>query len=243
MRTLVISDVHANLTALNAVLADAGSVERVWCLGDIVGYGPDPNECIERIMDLPGLQCVKGNHDAAILGEISVRAFNSDARTSLNWLETQLCQENKHWLAGLAERLVVDQVTLAHGSPRNPVWEYIMDQGTARENMGAFETNICLVGHTHLPGLYQMAGENPFSTRYHLLAEDAPISLPHKCIVNPGSVGQPRDRDPRSAYLIFDDEVDRWTFHRVAYDVKGVQARIKSAGLPKMHANRLAEGW
>lgn len=243
MRTLIISDVHANLPALNAVLADAGSFERVWCLGDVVGYGPDPNECIERIVDLPGLQCIKGNHDAAILGEISVQAFNVDARASLQWLETQLSQENKQWLTGLEERLVFDDVTLAHGSPRNPVWEYIMDLGTARQNMRQFDTKICLVGHTHLPGIYQMTGESPLSTRHHFMVEEEPFSLPQKCIVNPGSVGQPRDRDPRCAYLIYDDEDDRWTFHRVAYDVNGVQERIRSAGLPGMHANRLAEGW
>jgi diadenosine tetraphosphatase ApaH/serine/threonine PP2A family protein phosphatase len=243
MRTLIISDVHANLPALNAVLADAGTFERVWCLGDVVGYGPDPNECIQRIAELPGLQCIKGNHDAAILGEISVQAFNGEARASLQWLETQLSQENKQWLTGLQERLVFDDVTLAHGSPRNPVWEYIMDLGTARQNMRQFDTKICLVGHTHLPGIYQMLGETPHSTRHHFMVEEEPFSLAQKCIVNPGSVGQPRDRDPRSAYLIYDDEDDRFTFHRVVYDVNAVQERIRSAGLPAMHANRLAEGW
>jgi diadenosine tetraphosphatase ApaH/serine/threonine PP2A family protein phosphatase len=243
MRTLIISDVHANLTALNAVLGDAGTFERVWCLGDIVGYGPDPNECIERIAVLPGLQCLKGNHDAAILGEIPVHAFNDDARASLHWLETELNHENRQWLAGLDERLVMDGVTLAHGSPRNPVWEYIMGLGIARENMRQFDTQLCLVGHTHLPGLFQMAGATPLSTRYHAIVENEPFTLEHKSILNPGSVGQPRDRDPRSAYLIYDDEDDRWSFHRVAYDVKGVQERIFSAGLPGRHAHRLAEGW
>ncbi len=243
MRTLIISDVHANLTALNAVLADAGTFERVWCLGDIVGYGPDPNESVERIAALPGLHCVKGNHDAAILGEISVQAFNLEARASLHWLQSALTLENKQWLAGLDERLTLDEVTLVHGSPRKPVWEYVMDLWTARENMAQFETEVCLVGHTHLPAKYQMQGETLLSTRYQPLTEDEPFGIKRKTILNPGSVGQPRDRDPRAAYMIYDDGEDCWTFHRVDYDVKAVQERIRSAGLPNMHADRLTEGW
>lgn len=243
MRTLIISDVHANLTALNAVLEDAEPFERVWCLGDLVGYGPDPNECIERVRALPGLKCVKGNHDAAILGEIDIKAFNHEARTSLLWLESQLSQVNRRWLSGLDERLDFDEITLAHGSPRNPVWEYILDLGVARENMRRFETHICLVGHTHLPCIYQMEGDNPRSTRHLLMSEGESFSIDHKSILNPGSVGQPRDNDPRSAYLIYDDEADTWCFHRVTYDVRQVQKRILAVGLPKRHAFRLEEGW
>lgn len=243
MRTLIISDVHANLPALNAVLEDAGEYARVWFLGDIVGYGPDPNECVERVAALPGLRCVKGNHDAAILGEIAIQAFNYEARASLTWLETELSQANKRWLAGLGERLMLDDFTLVHGSPRTPIWEYIMDLGTARENMDQFDTHSCLVGHTHLPGIYQMDGENARSTRHYLMVEDQPFALEHKCIINPGSVGQPRDNDPRAAYCIYDDKDHRWTFRRVAYDIKQVQARILAAGLPHRHATRLETGW
>lgn len=243
MRTLILSDVHANLNALNAVLEDAGDFQRVWCLGDLVGYGPDPNECIQLIRALPELSCVKGNHDAAILGDISIQAFNNEARASLLWLESALSQENKAWLAGLGERLNFDDITIAHGSPRNPVWEYIMDLGTARENMGKFDTQICLVGHTHLPCIYRMEADDPRSTRLYLMPEVEPFQLEQKCILNPGSVGQPRDNDPRSAYVIYDDEDDHWSFHRVAYDIKQVQERILAAGLPKRHAYRLEEGW
>jgi diadenosine tetraphosphatase ApaH/serine/threonine PP2A family protein phosphatase len=243
MHTLIISDVHANLTALEAVLEDAGEISRVWCLGDLVGYGPDPNQCIERVSALPGLRCVKGNHDAAILGEIEIHAFNYEARASLAWLETELNAANRDWLSRVDERMAFDEVTLAHGSPRNPVWEYIMDLGTARQNMRQFDTPICLVGHTHLPCIYQMEGDNPLSTRQHLMVQDKPFKLEHKSIVNPGSVGQPRDHDPRSAYLIYDDEDDHWAFHRVAYDVGQVKERILAAGLPKRHAFRLEEGW
>ena len=243
MRTLILSDIHANLPALNAVLEDAGAIERVWCLGDIVGYGPDPNECIERVRGLPGLQCVKGNHDAAILGEIAVRAFNYEARASLTWLESELSPANKRWLSGLDERLVLDQVTLAHGSPRNPVWEYILDLGSARENMRMFETQLCLAGHSHLPSLFQMEENSPQSTQQYGLTAGEPFSINRKSILNPGSVGQPRDNDPRSAYLIYDDELDQWIFKRVAYDIRQVRDRILAAGLPKRHAFRLEEGW
>ena len=243
MRILILSDVHANLTALDAVLEDAGSFDRVWCLGDIVGYGPDPNESIERIRSLPGLQCVKGNHDAAILGEIPTRAFNHEARDSLTWLESELSQANKAWLAGLDDRLVMEQVTLVHGSPRNPIWEYIMDLGSGRENMNRFDTQICLVGHTHLPSIYIMEGSTPQSTRHYGLTEGEPFNINRKSILNPGSVGQPRDNDPRSSYLLYDDDFEQWVFKRVAYDVRHVQDRILAAGLPKRHAYRLAEGW
>ncbi|MBW6466311.1 MAG: metallophosphatase family protein [Brevefilum sp.] len=243
MRTLIISDVHANLTALDAVLADAGEFSRVLCLGDLVGYGPDPNQCFERVRTLPGLQCVKGNHDAAILGEIETLAFNNEARASLAWLETELSLANRNWLSGLDELKVIGHITLAHGSPRNPVWEYILDVSTARKNMRQFETPICLVGHTHLPCIYQMEGEHLLSTRHQQMVQDEPFRLEYKSIVNPGSVGQPRDHDPRSAYMIYDDEDDSWTYHRVAYDVSQVQERILAAGLPKRHAYRLEEGW
>ena len=243
MRTLIISDIHANLPALEAVLEDAGQVDRVWCLGDIVGYGPDPNQCIERVANLPDLLCLKGNHDAAILGEIAITAFNYEARVSLRWLESELRPENRKWLTGLEERLEFEGVTFAHGSPRNPVWEYIMDVGTASDNMRDFNTTICLVGHTHLPGLYQLKAETQPSTRYYGLVEDEPFTLNEKTILNPGSVGQPRDNDPRCAYLIYDDIERCWTFHRVTYDIEQVQARILDAGLPYRHAFRLAEGW
>ena len=243
MRTLIISDVHANLTALNAVLDHAAPFDRVWCLGDVVGYGPDPNECIERIRALPLLKCVKGNHDAAILGEIDIKAFNYEARASLEWLKTTLRPENKRWLETLDERLVFDDITIAHGSPRNPVWEYIMDVRAARENMSEFDTQICLVGHTHIPGVYAMAGDDPKSVRQYSKTPGTPFSLTDKSIVNPGSVGQPRDHNPRSSYLIYDDEAGEWVYHRVEYDIEKVQERILAAGLPQRHASRLTEGW
>ena len=242
MRTLVISDIHANLPALNAVLEDAGSFSSTWCLGDLVGYGPDPNECVERVRSLPGLVCIKGNHDAAILGEIDTQMFNPEARRSLAWLRSSLNELNRDWLAELDTYAVVGEVTLVHGSPRNPIWEYILNREIARENIGYFDTQICLVGHTHVSCLYAMENEDPFSTTLKQMENEVPFQVPQKCILNPGSVGQPRDRDPRAAYMIYDDEEEAWTYHRVAYDNSETQARILAAGLPHVHANRLRMG-
>ncbi len=243
MRTLIISDIHANITALEAVLEDAAPFDQVWCLGDVVGYGPDPNQCIERLQSLSDLVCIKGNHDAAILGEINIRAFNAEARKSLNWLENVLQDANRAWLQDREEKVIVEGVTLAHGSPRNPIWEYVMDLEAARENFSHFEGLVCLVGHTHIPSLYQKQGESLESVSLFFPENDLGFSINQKSILNPGSVGQPRDHDPRASYAIYDLEENLWTFHRITYDVVSVQERILAANLPKRHAFRLEEGW
>lgn len=243
MRTLIISDIHANITALEAVLQDAEPFEQVWCLGDVVGYGPNPNACVERVKGLPGIKCVQGNHDAAVTGVIGMEAFNYEARASLEWLESRLTKENKRWLSALDEKLEVDGITLVHGSPRRPIWEYVMDLVTARQNMREFDTQICLVGHTHIPSLFQLEGEVLKSTRLYFMQTDMPFKLENKCILNPGSVGQPRDHNPKASYLIYDDVDENWTYKRVGYDIQTVQQQIREAGLPERHAARLEDGW
>jgi diadenosine tetraphosphatase ApaH/serine/threonine PP2A family protein phosphatase len=231
------------MTALNAVLEDAQPVERVWCLGDVIGYGPDPNECIECIRALPRLTCVKGNHDAAILGEIDTNTFNYEARASLEWLETKLLAVNRHWLESLPERTVEENVTFVHGSPRNPIWEYVMDVGVAEANMAAFDTQICLVGHSHVPGVFLKGEGDKINVRYYDMIPGESFTITEKAIINPGSVGQPRDYDPRASYLIYDDEADLLTQHRVPYNIPEVQERIMAEGLPERHAFRLEVGW
>ncbi|MBG0788702.1 MAG: metallophosphoesterase family protein [Anaerolineaceae bacterium] len=244
MRTLILSDIHSNLTALQAVLENAAPFDRVFCLGDVVGYGPDPNECIETLRELPELACVKGNHDAAILGEIDIHAFNTEARLSLEWLVSQLSPENYRWLRERPEILEMGEFTLAHGSPRNPVWEYVMELSVARWNMAIFDTRYCLVGHTHIPCIFKKDGETVESTHLYLIGPDQPFQLNLKSIVNPGSVGQPRDRNPLSSYMIYDDAEELpWIYRRIPYDVEAVQERILAAGLPVRHAARLSEGW
>ena len=242
-KILVISDVHANITALEAVLADAGKADEVWCLGDIVGYGPDPNECIERIRNLPDLTCMMGNHDFAAIGDMALEAFNVDAKKALLWQREMLTKTSKEFLHTFSqEKKVCGNITLAHGSPRDPIWEYIMNTLVARLNLDFFETSWCLVGHSHFQAVFQ----------HHTESDEMTIEIPgpaeqyemrERAILNPGSVGQPRDRDPRAAYAILHADANIWEPHRVEYDIKSVQKRILDAGLPPRHAERLAGGW
>jgi predicted phosphodiesterase len=242
MKIIVLSDIHANLTALDAVLEDAGEFDAVWFLGDLVGYGPDPNECVERVRELPGLISLLGNHDAATLDRIEIVSFNPDARRAIQWTQSVIRSENLEYLAEVPEIAQIGEVTLAHGSPRQPVWEYLLDSYTVTENFDFFDTPFCFVGHTHLPVIYRM-------DNHHLLAERVipdlgmQLTLTPRLIINPGSVGQPRDRNPRASYAIFEPDTRLWQFKRVAYDIKSVQERMRTFDLPQRHINRLELGW
>ncbi|MCC6147160.1 MAG: metallophosphoesterase family protein [Anaerolineaceae bacterium] len=240
-RILIISDIHANFTALQAVLEAAGNVDATWCLGDLVGYGPDPNECIDLIRSTPRLTCLMGNHDAAAIGWIDTLFFNREARLSSQWVQSRISEDNILFLKSLPERVIAENVTLVHGSPRNPVWEYLLDIQTAAINFPYFQTPLCFVGHTHVPILY-MAEEKQKETMRKIKSEEV-ISLTTKMIINPGSVGQPRDRDKRAAYAIYNPEHKTWKSYRIEYDIGSVQARILSENLPLRQAHRLAEGW
>ncbi|HMD88009.1 MAG TPA: metallophosphoesterase family protein [Anaerolineaceae bacterium] len=242
MRVLIISDIHGNLPALDAVLQDANPVDATWCLGDLVGYGPNPNECIERVRSLPKSICVLGNHDAAALGQIDLQAFNREARFSARWTQEHLSPESLEFLRNLPEVVQYGDVTLTHGSPRNPVWEYLLDTNTATINFEYFGTKICLVGHTHLPIVYYAPNGNQ-KTEWNIIKVGEPTKITRRAIINPGSVGQPRDHDPRAAYAIFDPLENIWEARRLIYDVSETQKRIYAAGLPERHAIRLAEGW
>jgi diadenosine tetraphosphatase ApaH/serine/threonine PP2A family protein phosphatase len=242
MRVLIISDIHANKTALEAVLAKAGEIDAAWCLGDLVGYGPDPNECVSRVRQLPNLICIIGNHDAAALQQIDEDTFNPEARTAIQWTRRSLNESTHAFLNALPETAQLFNVTLSHGSPRHPIWEYLLDTRTASLSFEYFTTDYCFVGHTHLPVIYAMsAGED-----YAQLIVPEPgktLELTPRAILNPGSVGQPRDRDPRASFAIFDSEDRTWTVHRVVYDIAAVQERMMSAGLPGRHIQRLSSGW
>jgi len=242
-RILVISDVHANLNALEAVLADAGDVDETWCLGDLVGYGPDPNECVERIRNLPGLTCQMGNHDYAMVGGIPLSAFNSEARRSLIWQTDQLSNENRDFLRNLAkETSVRGQVSLVHGAPRDPIWEYILNTLNARLNLAFFDTPWCFVGHSHFQAIFQY-NQDEDDFKIEIPAPGTHYKMNGRSIHNPGSVGQPRDRDPRAAYAIYYPETCKWEPRRADYDILSVQDRILTAGLPPRHAERLTGGW
>jgi len=246
VRVLILSDIHANLTALKSVLEDAGSrtpaYEAVWCLGDTVGYGPDPNECVELIQTLPGLVCLIGNHDQAALGMTQLTRFNHDARAAAAWTQDVLSEGSTSFLKNLPSETSVDNFTLAHGSPRQPIWEYILDPRTADANFGEFETDYCLVGHSHLPLIFQRSSDDALAISKSV-AWNQPSPLSPRMILNPGSVGQPRDMDPRAAYAILNLKTKTWEGRRAAYEISEVQLRMLKAGLPERQALRLVAGW
>jgi diadenosine tetraphosphatase ApaH/serine/threonine PP2A family protein phosphatase len=241
MRYLIISDIHSNLAAFEAVLADAGSFDKVWCLGDVVGYGPDPNECVEQLRALPHV-CVVGNHDWAALGKMDTEDFNPDAKRACLWTREQLSPSNLEYLETLPKSLVEEGFTLVHGSPRHPIWEYILHTPTAKANFEYFDTRFCFVGHTHIPVIYRDHPNQACDTLTPSL--DDPLVLgEERLIINPGSVGQPRDGDPRASYAILDSAEHTLEFRRIPYPIEITQARMVDKSLPVRLIIRLAYGW
>ncbi len=242
MRCLVLSDIHSNLVAFDAVLADATAFDVVWCLGDVIGYGPQPNECIERLKGLPHV-CVAGNHDWASIDRLDVSDFNPDASRACMWTREQLTGDNLAYVQSLPERIVRNDFTLVHGSPRHPIWEYIGHSSVAAENLAYFDTEGCLFGHTHMPAGYvsrrRGAGVEEFALPLHTSAP-----LPKgRLLINPGGVGQPRDGDPRASYILLDLEQHTLQLHRVEYAIEKTQNLMIAAGLPPRLVVRLAYGW
>lgn len=247
MRVLLLSDVHSNYEALTAVVRDArdrGPVDAVWNLGDTVGYGPDPGQCVRFLRDA-GAVSVAGNHDLGATGRISLREFNPFAAAACRWNGSQLTQEEAAFLGGLPLRVEERPFTLVHGSPRDPVWEYLFSEKAAEQSFPLFSTPFCLVGHTHFPLAFTLLdSEGQQQCRGVLLAPDVPLKLEEgiRLIYNPGSVGQPRDGDPRSAYALYDREAQTITHYRAPYDIAATQQRMTAAGLPLYLVERLAAG-
>ncbi|HUY76930.1 MAG TPA: metallophosphoesterase family protein [Ktedonobacterales bacterium] len=320
MRYAVLSDVHGNDDALQAVLADINAfineqrapLDAIWCLGDIVGYGPEPSVCVRRVREYCDA-CIAGNHDWAALGKLDLEDFSEVAAESAEWTGAQLNTEERIYLRSLPETRIMGDFTLAHGSPLNPIWEYLTSSDLAAPSFDAFTTRFCLVGHTHLPTIFlyptaeaelptfrgsspgwrpdptlatggqgavvgartgpydllaasagaEIGAPNPTLSARRLAATLAPAApdepmrlrcehvtpvpglwvLPqgYRAIINPGSVGQPRDGDPRASYLIYDDEVG-FEFRRVAYDITTTQRKMRANGLSPRMARRLAHG-
>lgn len=239
MRIAVLSDIHSNLVALDAVLASIGTVDTVWQLGDIVGYGPQPDAVVERLVEL-GATGVRGNHDAAAVGGNEIDYFNVDARRAIEWTRRVIRPETAAYLTALPERLVEDEITLVHGSPREPTWEYVTSVTIARASFAAFGTRICLHGHTHIPAVFRDDGGT-----IELIAprDGTTIRLDERrVLVNPGSVGQPRDGDPRASCAVIDTDRAEVTWHRVAYDIAAVQAAMRAVDLPPRLVARLDHG-
>lgn len=289
MKIGVVSDIHSNLPALEAALADMGTVDALWCLGDFVGYGPWPNECID-LLRARGAVAIAGNHDLAATGAIPTYNFNSQAAEAAEWTGRHLRSDCAAYLKSLSAVTEVEPlrtpqpsgeptlaqapsrpltgqptprgwsstghptgsrasppaapsrgVTLAHGSPREPVWEYVLSPQVAAASFECFSTHVCFVGHTHIPSVFQLEGVRQVRIA-HMQAGASHSVGPERLIVNPGSVGQPRDRDPRAAYAIYDTDRATIEWQRTAYDIGLAQRRIREAGLPVVFAERLSYG-
>lgn len=240
MRILVIADVHSNLVALEAVLDSVGSVDAVWHLGDVVGYGPEPNAVISRLRSLGGVG-VRGNHDVATLGGPEIREFNSDARRAIEWTQGVLEPAARAWLAELPERLTLGECSLVHGSLRDPIWEYLVGDRVAAANLDLLTTTCGLHGHTHFPTAYRRETDGQVSSISP--SDGTMVKLgDRRVLANPGSVGQPRDRDPRASALVVDLGKRELTWHRVAYDIGATQDAMRRHGLPARLVERLQLG-
>jgi diadenosine tetraphosphatase ApaH/serine/threonine PP2A family protein phosphatase len=239
VRIALVSDIHANLVALDAVLAAIPSVDAIWQLGDVVGYGPHPEAVVARLREV-GATGVRGNHDAAAIGALDVESFNIDARRAMEWTRSVITDDTTAWLGELPERDEREGFTLVHGSPRDPTWEYVTSTPVARASIGAMTTPCGLHGHTHVPIAYVEE-----DGRLETMSPGAGSRLAiegRRVLVNPGSVGQPRDGIPTAAWLLLDIGADTITWQRTAYDVASVQAAMIAAGLPERLVARLAYG-
>jgi predicted phosphodiesterase len=248
MRYLILSDVHGNAAALEAVLEKAGSAfERIVCLGDIVGYGPDSNEVTERIRSLKPVAVVRGNHDKACCGVTNAEGFNPVARFAAQWTQQQLAPENLKYLQELAQGPVsVAGFQIVHGSPLDED-EYLFTVLEAGANLAAMESPLVFFGHTHLQGGFWADADGPVGELVLELEEGtAQVELPleegGKYLINPGSVGQPRDGDSRAGFALYDDEKRVVEYWRVSYDIKATQERMQEARLPEVLINRLDLG-
>ena len=243
MRCAIVADIHGNLAAFKAVLEDSrrrGGIDEIWCLGDVVGYGPDPSACLQLLRQHPH-RCVAGNHDWAAVGKIDTSYFNSEAAEACSWTAKQLSPEDVRYLRTLPLTIHEGDFTLVHGSPREPIWEYVVSVKTAIANFARFSSRFCLVGHSHVPLAFELDQDDVCELRF------LPAVLPlqendNRLIINCGGVGQPRDGDPRASYAIFDSDSGIIRHYRVEYDVEATQQRMEDARLPTHLITRLGFG-
>jgi diadenosine tetraphosphatase ApaH/serine/threonine PP2A family protein phosphatase len=243
MRYLVISDIHANLEALEAVLRDAsGTYDAVLSIGDLVGYGPNPNEVVARVRALNVTHSLLGNHDLAALGRLDPNTFNPHARVAAEWTAAVMTPETRAYVASLEPSLQREDLALFHASPRDPVWEYMEAAVQGPPNFAAFEGPFAVVGHTHVPRVFTDVSGRLSRVASAEHGDTIATRDGQRRILNPGGVGQPRDGDARAAYALYDDVAGTFTFRRVAYDLASTQEKILAAGLPQVLAIRLAHG-
>lgn len=244
MRYAIIGDIHSNLASFEAVIADVktrGGFDEIWCLGDVVGYGPEPHACIEILRQHKHI-CVAGNHDLAAIGKIDTSDFSPDAVRADQWTTQQLTTSDVNYLQNLPVKLTKGDFTLVHGSPRHPAWEYLLSVESARDSFIYFDTKFCLVGHSHVPLVFQ---ENKNGTCF---MAKAPESLRlgvenHRLIINPGSVGQPRDGNPSASYMLYDSDDQIMYHYRINYDITITQGKMIEYKLPLSLVSRLDYGY
>jgi diadenosine tetraphosphatase ApaH/serine/threonine PP2A family protein phosphatase len=243
MRYAIIADIHANLVAFKAVLDHIerrGGVEEIWCLGDVVGYGPDPCQCIELLRRYNHV-CVAGNHEWVAIGKLTTSEFNPDAAISCRWTAQQLSPGDIKYLESLPEVIQKGDFTLVHGSPRQPIWEYLKSVSSAKENFAYFQTQFCLVGHSHMPIVFKYDETDTCSSSQ--FTPNVRLALgKSRLIINPGGVGQPRDGDPRASYAIYDNEIGMVSLYRVPYDIGVTQTRMVKHNSPMRLRARLSQG-
>jgi len=239
----VFSDVHANYEALKAVMAffrknKAGSFI---CCGDLVGYGPQPSECVREVMGLKNLSVVLGNHDAALVGKLEMRWFNHNAVAALEFARKSLAGQELAYLAALPETIKTGDFTVVHGSPRKPLTEYLLNEAQFTDNLGYWEASPCFLGHSHLPVYFRQSGDEPPETDF-LLPTSKVMLAGVRYMLNPGSAGQPRDGNPRASCGLYDSEKKTFEVFRLDYDFSKTQELMKRGGLPHMLIERLAFG-
>ena len=243
MRIAVLSDIHANLPALEAVASDIPVVDEVWVLGDTVGYGPQPNEVVGTLQAM-GARSVLGNHDGAAIGTVDANQFNPDAKRAIEWTAEVADANTKAYFGALPEVRRDGDVTAVHGSPRDPIWEYITSAGIAAANLDHFESRLCLFGHTHVPVAYRLI-DGVLEATPGMPGDQVRLDGA-RALLNPGSVGQPRDGLPDAAYALLEigdaGTADVIEFRRVRYDIDRTQRLMRDAGLPPRLAERLSFG-
>lgn len=236
MRVAIFSDIHANWQALEAVLRDCPQVDETVCLGDIVGYGGDPKRCIDEVMKR-GWPTLVGNHDRACTDPEILEWFNEDAASVVRWTIELIGAERLDWLRELPDSRNERDVLMVHASPRDHIYEYVLDTAVASANLDLLGEGLCFHGHTHVPGIFSTAA----GTVMHEYRVDT-FPLVGPALINPGSVGQPRDGVPTASYGVWDVDRQTFEFRRVRYDIKGAQRAIRKARLPERFALRLETG-
>jgi predicted phosphodiesterase len=244
VRIAVIADIHSNLAALEDALAaiDEAGIDEIWCLGDVVGYGPDPDACTELVRERCAI-CLAGNHDLAVLGALDIEAFSEAAAHAVTWTQEAIGEEALEFLGGLEPAGGREGVDLFHASPRDPIWEYVLTGEQADACIDAQKERIALIGHSHVALFFTRLDGARGSVRGAQAADGTLLEIgADRWLLNPGSVGQPRDGDPRAAWLALDTDADTARFHRTRYDIERTAAAIAAAELPKPLADRLFVG-